>query len=103
MRTTTIHVKIGAQTAQRLKSLSRRRSVPVGELVRRAVSASYQVEMADLNDRQRQALAAYQGGFISIGKLAEEMGQSVFDAQSWLADHDVPQNSCFSANDTAHA
>jgi hypothetical protein len=80
---------MSAHAVKRLRSLSRERCIAVEELVRRAVNVSYPAEMANLSDHQRQALAAYQGGFISIGKLAEEMGQSVFDAHRWLADHDA--------------
>jgi predicted HTH domain antitoxin len=103
MRTSTLHIKVSPQFAQRLKSLANKRSVPVGELVRDAVSSSYQLDLADLSERQRAAVSAYQGGYISIGKLAEEMGLNVFAVREWLAEHDMPQNSCYTDTDTDHA
>lgn len=103
MRSSTLHIKVSPDFAQRLKVLARKRNVPVGELVRDAVSSSYQLELADLSERQRTAVAAYQGSYISIGKLAEEMGLSVFAARGWLAEHDISQNNCYADADAGNA
>jgi len=103
MRTATLHIKVSPGFAQRLRSLARKRGIPVGELVRDAVSSSYQLEFVDLSERQRTAVAAYQGGYVSIGKLAEEMGLSVFAVRGWLAEHDIPQNTCYADADTRNA
>lgn len=89
--------------ARNLKNLSKKRSVPVGELVRQAVSRCYQLEMTDLSEPQRLAVAAYQGGYISIGKLSEEMGLTTLETRRWLADHDIPQNNVFSDKDVINA
>jgi hypothetical protein len=57
----------------------------------------YQLELLSLNERQRRAIEAFQGGYIGIGKLAEEMGMHVWDLQKWLEEHDIPQNSTYKA------
>lgn len=103
MRTSVIHVKMHPKIAQNLKNLSKKRSVPVGELVRQAVSRCYQLDMIELSERQYLAVAAYQGGYISIGKLSEEMGTIVIETRRWLADHDIPQNNVFSGQDVKNA
>ncbi|MBN1129467.1 MAG: hypothetical protein JXA71_10800 [Chitinispirillaceae bacterium] len=103
MNTSVIHVKVRSQTAQSLKLLSKKRAVPVGELVRQAVSRCYQFETMELAERQRLALAAYQGGYISIGKLSEEMGMTVLEIRHWLEEHDLQQNGAFSESDIKNA
>lgn len=103
MRSSTLHIKVRPVFAQKLKLLAKKRSVPVGELVREAVVASYQLELADLNERQHAVVSAYQGGYVSIGKLAEDLGMTVFDARAWLSDHDIAQNNSFADGDTANA
>lgn len=74
MQSSTLHVKIKPELAKGLKKLSRKWETSVGDLVRKAVLSCYQLELLDLNERQRRALEAFQGGYISLGKLAEEMG-----------------------------
>jgi predicted HTH domain antitoxin len=103
MHSSTLHIKVRPAIAQKLKVLAKKRSVPVGELVREAVASSYQLDLADLNDRQRMVVSAYQGGYVSLGKLAEEMGMTVLDARTWLTEHDIPQNNSFSDDDAANA
>ena len=99
----TLHVKIEPSTARNLKSLARHRGQTVGELVRRAISSCYQPDSDDLTDRQRQAVEAFRGGFISIGKLAGLMGLSVLEARAWVNEHGVSQQAAFSPKDIAHA
>jgi predicted HTH domain antitoxin len=53
--------------------------------------------------RQQRALSAYQGGFISIGKLAEVMGMHVLDLRSWLDEHGIAQNTSMSTDDHTNA
>jgi predicted HTH domain antitoxin len=103
MRSSTLHIKISPHLSQRLKIYAKKRSVAVGELVREAVASSYQLELADLNEHQRQAVSAYQGGYISLGKLSEEMGISILQMRRWLADHEIPQNNVFSDSDASNA
>ncbi len=103
MRTSVIHVKMHPKVAQNLKNLSKKRSVPVGELVRLAVSRCYQLDMTDLSEPQSLAVAAYQGGYISIGKLSEDMGITAIEARRWLVEHDIPQNNAFNEQDTKNA
>jgi len=103
MKTSTLHVKVSPKLTKGLRHLAENRKVPVGELVRQAIANSYQLELADLPDHQRRAVSAYQGGYISLGKLAEEMGMTVWDMRAWLVDHDIPQNNAFNDDDTSNA
>lgn len=56
-----------------------------------------------LSDRQKQALESYQGGFISLGKLSELMGQSPIEMKQWLQEHQIVQNDTFSEDDISNA
>jgi predicted HTH domain antitoxin len=103
MHSSTLHIKVRQGFAERLKVLAKKRSVPVGELVRDAVASSYQLELADLNERQRMVVSAYKGGYVSLGKLAEEMGMTVLDIRTWLMEHDIAQNNSFSEGDEVNA
>ena len=60
-RDATLHVKLEAELAARLKELAKRKGVTVASLVRRAIASSYQPEILDLTETQRQALEAYRG------------------------------------------
>ncbi len=102
-QTSTLHIKVDPDLARGLKALAERRGQPLSELVRRAVQACYQVELLDLPELQRRAVVAYQGGFISLGKLAEVMGMSTLSARQWLNEHGVAQNTLFEEGDTDRA
>ncbi|MDE2887834.1 MAG: UPF0175 family protein [Gemmatimonadota bacterium] len=99
----TLHIKIDSETELTLKRLSEIRRKSRGQLVRDAISACYQTASAELPLRQSQALAAYQGGFISIGKLAREMGMHVLQLRSWLEEHGIPQRNVYGDEDAARA
>ena len=103
MQNSTIHIKLTPEFASALKSLSQKRETSVGELVRRAVLSCYQLDMLYLNEKQRRAVEAFQGGYISIGKLAEEMGMNVWNIQKWLDEHAIPQNNSFLEDDVKNA
>ena len=103
MQNSTIHIKVTPELASALKSLSQKRETSVGELVRRAVLSCYQLDMLNLNSKQRRAVEAFQGGYISIGKLAEEMGMNVWNIQKWLDEHAIPQNNSFLEDDVKNA
>ncbi len=103
MQNSTIHIKVTPELASALKSLSQKRETSVGELVRRAVLSCYQLDMLNLNEKQRRAVEAFQGGYISIGKLAEEMGMNVWNIQKWLDEHAIPQNNSFLEDDVKNA
>lgn len=100
---TTIHVKIEPSVAEGLRRLAQHRKQTVGELVRRAINMCYQPDFLGLSEVQRQALEAYRGGYVSLGKLAEQLGVSPVDARRWLIEHDIELNTCFSQDDAAHA
>ena len=95
----TLHVKIDPATNEQLARLAAARKTSKGQLVRDAILACYQVPVDDLPIRQRQALAAFQGGFISIGKLAESFGMHVLDLRNWLSEHGIGQYITLSADD----
>jgi predicted HTH domain antitoxin len=83
--------------------LSRKRETSVGELVRQAVLSCYQLELLNLNEKQRRAVEAFQGGYISLGKLAEEMGMNVWNTRKWLIEHEIAQNNSFLEDDVNNA
>jgi hypothetical protein len=102
-QTATLHIKVEPGVARGLKQVAGRRRVTVGELVRQAVQTCYQTEWLGLTAAQRQALEAYRGGFISLGKLAEAMGLPVLKAREWLNERGIAQNSVHAREDLAHA
>ena len=99
----TLHIKVDSQVARGLKDLARKRKKTMGELVRQALTACYQADFLGLSQRQSQALAAYAGGYISLGKLAEVMGMPALQLRSWLTEHGIPQNSSYGEEDAANA
>jgi predicted HTH domain antitoxin len=99
----TLHVKVEPQVARGLKALAHKRHQTVGELVREAVMATFQSSLQGLTISERQAMEAYRGGYISLGKLAQAMGLSVLDMRRWLTEHDIPQNSSFGQEDAENA
>lgn len=91
----TLHIKIKHSIKIELKWLAKARGFTVSELVRQALVNCYPVELLGMSDKECQALAAYRGGFISLGKLSELMGKSALDVREWLNDHHIPQNNCY--------
>ncbi|KAF0215991.1 MAG: hypothetical protein FD174_3884 [Geobacteraceae bacterium] len=70
-----------------LKEQSRLSHRTIGELVRDAVNTAF---LQNSVERRRQvALAAYQEGFISLGKLAETLGLDPVSARSYLKEHGI--------------
>ena len=99
----TLHIKIDSRIAARLKEMAKIRKQSVGELVRQAINSCYQVELLGMPPAQRRAVEAYQGGYISLGKLAEKMGTHVIQMRLWLKEHGIPENSCFGDSDAQNA
>ena len=102
-QTATLHVKLAPETDARLAVLAKRRKTSKGRLVRDAIAVCYQPDFEDLPVRQRRALAAYEGDYISLGKLAEVMGMHPLAMRAWLAEHSLPEKSSFHAMDADHA
>ena len=102
-QTVTLHIKVEPTVARGLKQVAGRRQVTVGELVRQAVQTCYQTEWLGLTAGQRQALEAYRGGYISLGKLAEEMGLTALKLREWLDERGLSHVAVHEKNDTAHA
>jgi len=103
MQSSTLHIKVKPRLAKGLKSLSKKRETSVGELVRQAVVSCYQLDLLNLNEKHRRALEAFKGNYISLGKLAEEMGMNVLNVRRWLKEHDIPQNNSFLEDDLKNA
>ncbi|CAB1081089.1 hypothetical protein D1AOALGA4SA_8748 [Olavius algarvensis Delta 1 endosymbiont] len=103
MQNSTLHIKVKPELAKSLKGLARKRETSVGELVRQAVLSCYQVDLLNLPEKQRRAMEAFQGGYISLGKLAEEMGLNIWETRKWLEEHDIPQNNSFLEDDVKNA
>ena len=103
MQNSTLHIKVKPELAKGLKELARKRETSVGDLVRQAVISCYQIDIANLSEKQRRAVEAFQGGYISQGKLAEELGMNVWNTRKWLIEHNIPQNNSFFENDVKNA
>ena len=99
----TLHVKLDSETDARLKRLAEARRKSKGQLVREAISTCYQTSFAELPLQQSQAIAAYQGGYISLGKLAKVMGMHVLQLRRWLGERDISQHNAYGDEDAARA
>jgi hypothetical protein len=66
-----------------LKRMAKARHRTLGELVRAAVDSAYPVDM--LEHRRNVALAAYQEGMVSLGRLAEAVGLDPVSARAYCA------------------
>lgn len=99
----TLHIKLDKKTDAQLKHLAYQRKTSKGQLVREAITACYQTTTEELSLPQQQALAACQGGYISVGKLASIMGMHVLEMRTWLAEHNIDVPAAFGPEDTAHA
>jgi predicted DNA-binding protein len=98
-REATLHVKLDTETDERLKRLAAARGKSKAQLVREAISACLQTSLEDLPQRQRQAVSAFQGGYISLGKLAREMGMHVLQLREWLAERGLEQQTAYGDTD----
>ena len=81
----TLHVKIDSETDGKLKQLAVSLGKSKGQLVREALSA------------------CYQGGYISLSKLAREMGMHALQLRSWLAEQGIAQRNAHSDEDARRA
>ena len=99
----TLHIKLDRDTDARLKQLAQTRGTSKGQLVRDAISACYQVALDDLPVTQRQAVAAYQGGYISLSRLAKAMGLHVLELRPWLQERGLEQRNMYGDTDADHA
>jgi predicted HTH domain antitoxin len=99
----TLHVKLDSGTDQNLKKLAYERGKSKGQLVREAITACYQTSLDELPLRQRQAVSAYQGGYISLGRLARDMGMHALEVRHWLQEHGINPCNGFGDEDVANA
>lgn len=99
----TLHIKLDLEMDEQLARLARARNSSKAALVRDAITAVYQVPVEELPVRQHRALSAYQGGYISIGKLAEVMGLHALALRTWLEERGIAQNTAMAMDDHEHA
>jgi predicted HTH domain antitoxin len=99
----TLHVKLDSDTDGKLRKLAYDQGKSKGQLVREAIAACYQTTLDDLPLRQRQAVTAYQGGYISLGRLARAMGMHVLELRSWLRQHGIAERHAFAETDVENA
>lgn len=102
-RDATLHVKLDTETDNKLRRLAAARGKSKAQLVREAISACFQTSLEELPLRQRQAISAFQGGYISLGKLAREMGMHVLQLREWLAERGLEQQTAYGDADADHA
>lgn len=100
---TTLHIKVDSATNQQLSRLAAARGTSKGRLVRDAIATFYHVPTGELPIEQARALAAFEGGFITIGKLAESLGMHVLEMKRWLSEHGIDQGTAMSADKHRHA
>jgi DNA-directed RNA polymerase specialized sigma24 family protein len=99
----TLHVRLDPDEDRQLASLAREAGKSKGQLVREAIQSCYQTNVGALPRHQREALNAYHGGFISLGKLSEVMGLSIPKVRDWLEKRGLSQPAAFSMDDACHA
>ena len=99
----TLHIKLDGEVDEQLRQLAASRRTSKGQLVREAIAACYRLSLSDLPLGHRQAITAYQGGFISIGRLARVLGMDVLDLRQWLNVRGVPQTNAYRDEDAVHA
>jgi hypothetical protein len=102
-KTQTLNIKLDKEEESRLNELAYRLKKSKGQLVRDALQTCYQTSLANLPAQQVRALNAYQGGYISIGKLASEMGMQVLELRKWLRGHDIARSAAFNQLDDENA
>jgi predicted HTH domain antitoxin len=102
-RDATLHVKLDSETDAKLRRLAAARGKSKGQLVREAISACLQPALDELPLKQRRALGAYEGGFISIGRLAREMGMHVLELRDWLQERGIAQQNALGDQDASSA
>lgn len=102
-RDATLHVKLDAEIDENLKRLAAARGKSKAQLVREALSACFQTSLDELPLRQRQAVSAFQGGYISLGRLAREMGMHVLELRGWLNERGIEQQAAYSDGDASRA
>jgi len=99
----TLHIKLDKNTDKQLKQLAYVRKTSKGQLVREAITACYQTSTDQLTLSQQQALAACQGGYISINKLASIMGMHVLDLRRWLNERGIQTPTAYGTEDAGNA
>ncbi len=57
----------------------------------------------ELPVEQARAIGAFEGGLITIGKLAELLFMHVLDLRRWLSEHSIDHGTALSADDHRYA
>ena len=97
-----LHIKIDESLERELKRLAAERAVSVGELVRQAVRSVYRIGLEGLSAKQHAALSAYEAGYISLQKLAEEVAMDPLRLRKWLTDNGFEVWETFAVSDADH-
>jgi hypothetical protein len=97
-----LHIKIEDELADALKRVSAERAQSIGELVRQAIRRTYLVGLQGISARQAEAMAAFEGGFISLGRLSEELGMDAVSLRRWLHENGRDSGEVFSRSDIEH-
>jgi hypothetical protein len=71
----------------------------LGELVRQAVRMAYRIGIEGLSTRQHAALTAYEAGYISLQKLAEEVAMDPPRLRKWLRNNGLGVFETFAVSD----
>lgn len=83
------NVMLTAHQHLTLKQMAASMHRTLGELVRDAIDSAF---TSDTVERRHQvALAAYQEGFISLGKLAQSLGVDPLTARNYLKERGIRQ------------
>src|SRR5512137_898934 len=88
-----------------VKAYAKRKGKTLGRLVREALDAAYQ-KKDPLERRRETAVASYEEGFISLGKLAEVLGLDPVSTRAYLREASVPlqvQDAAEMGVDASHA
>ena len=88
-----------------VKAYAKKEGKTLGRMVREALDVAYR-KKDTLERRKETAVAAYQEGFISLGKLAEVLGMDPVSARSYLRDVGIAihvQDASGISRDAGHA
>jgi len=83
------NILLGEGQHKAVKAYAKREGKTLGRMVREALDIAYQ-KKDPLERRKETAIAAYQEGFISLGKLSEVLGLDPVSARIYLKNAGIP-------------
>lgn len=72
-----------------LKAYTKKEGRTLGDIVRKALDATYR-RKNNIEHRRQIAIESYKEGFISIGKLSEIFGIDMISLRLYLKEHSMP-------------